>query len=205
MSPPDRQTLGPLLEDAAALWAPERALALGRQLGAEPEATARLLQAGVPLVLVALVQWAATSTAADRLPALLDRAGARIPGPDDGAPDAVAAAVLGALLRARRAAVEAQLQRLSGLDPTSVHGVLATVALRLVSSLARLQEASGRSARTLCRELGAALTRAEDAAPGSIGAFEELLEGEGPVEEDLVRVGRALLESLDRPPRRVPG
>jgi hypothetical protein len=209
MRPLERRSLDALLAELGRWGEGEGACALGARLGTPPETTGRLLAVGVPLVLVALVRHAATSHGTDLLPTTLDRASRSAPtGLEDAASDAAvrqADSFLGHLLGARRGALEAQLERLAGADRASVGRALEAVALPVLDSLARARKEPGPAAREVCRELGAALGRAEDAVPGSIGAFEELLDGGAPPDEDLVRIGRLLLGSLAGPPRRKPG
>lgn len=204
MRPPERRSLDALLTDLGRWGERASACALGARLGTEPEATGRLLAVGAPLVLVALVRRAATSHGTDLLLTTLDRTSRSAVAGAGGAPSEAAAeaeVLLGRLLGARRGALEAQLQRLAGAPPTSVRRVLEAVALRVLACLAEAPADEGLDARSLCRGLGVALSRAEDAVPGAVGAFEELLDGGAPAEEDaLVRIGRLLLESLGRSP-----
>lgn len=135
----------------------------------------------------------ATSGGTDLLPAVLHRASGASARPGDGAGEAEL--LLGHLLGPRRRAIETALARRVALDPCSAHRVLTAVVAKLLESLGDGTLGSRWDARELCREIGTALARGEDAVPGAIGTFEELL-ADGATEEDCVHLGAVLVGSL---------
>lgn len=182
-----------LLRSLCALAGPPATRVLSQRLHTEPSGTARLVLAGVPLVLVAFPRRGATSGGTDLLPAVLHRASGASARPGDGAGEAEL--LLGHLLGPRRRAIETALARRVALDPCSAHRVLTAVVAKLLESLGDGTLGSRWDARELCREIGTALARGEDAVPGAIGTFEELL-ADGATEEDCVHLGAVLVGSL---------
>jgi hypothetical protein len=194
-----------IFESLADLQSPEAARALSRQLGTDEAATQSALAAALPALLGGLSRSGGSPGGAHSLLAALDR-------DHDGSilDDLLGAlgsgqaesgeGILGHLLGARRGAVESQIGRQSGLDPASVGKILAAMAPLVMGALGRARRQGNWDADGLARELGAERARAEEAAPGSFGIFEKLLDADddGEIGDDVARVGTRLIESLFR-------
>jgi hypothetical protein len=192
-----------IFESLADLQNPEAARTLSRQLGTDEAATQSALAAALPALLGALSRSGTSPGGAQSLLAALDRDhdGSILDdllGALGGAQSSSAEGILGHLLGGRRGAVESQIGRQSGLDPTSVGKILAAVAPLVMGALGRAQRRGSWDADGLARELGAERTRAEEAAPGSFGIFEKLLDtdGDGEIGDDVTRIGTQLLGNL---------
>ena len=68
----------------------------------------------------------------------------------------------------------------------------------VMGALGRAQRQGNWDADGLARELGAERSRAEEAAPGSFGIFEKLLDADddGEIGDDVARIGTQLLGNL---------
>ena len=192
-----------IFESLADLQSPEAARALSRQLGIDETATQGAVAAALPALLGALSRTGTSPGGAQSLLAALDRDhdGSILDdliGALGGAQSSSAEGILGHLLGARRGTVESQIGRQSGLDPASVGKLLAALAPLVMGALGRAPRQGNWVAAGLARELGAERTRAEEAAPGSFGIFEKLLDADddGEIGDDVTRIGTRLLENL---------
>jgi hypothetical protein len=195
--------LNSIFESLADLQSPEAARTLSRELGTDEAATQSALAAALPALLGALSRSGTSPGGSQSLLAALDRDhdGSILDdllGALGGGQSSSAEGILGHLLGARRGAVESQIGRQSGLDPASVGKILAALAPLVMGALGRAQRQGSWDADGLARELGAERSRAEEAAPGSFGIFEQLLDadGDGEIGDDVTRIGTQLLGNL---------
>lgn len=201
-------TRGPLLSsilrELADLRRPEAALSLSCRIGARAHATARALAAAVPTLVSAFARMAATTPDAARsLVACLERGHgesvlADVVGTLGGVPSASTDAILEEALGERRGAIEAQIARSAGIDPSQARAVLASSATVVLGALGHALRQRRWSADDLTRTLAGELNLAEDAVPGSVGVLEELLEADADsdIGDDVTEVGAELLARL---------
>lgn len=192
-----------ILGELAGLRRPEAAQALGRRLGGEADASARALAAALPTLLSALARSGARSEAVRLLAEALEREPdegfpADVPGALGTAPPAWVEAILDLALGTRRAVVEVQIARRAGLEPIQAGTVLAGATMLVLAALHRASRQEGCDAVGLARRLAAERMLAEDAVPGSVGIFEELLEADADTDlgDDVTEVGAQLLARL---------
>ena len=178
---------------------------LARQLGASEPATAEAARSAVPALFGALSRNAGSPQGAEALLQALDRdhdgsvlddlAGA-IAGSESGFGEGIHGHVLGG----RRAGLEAEIGRSSGLDGQTIAKLLVALAPLVMGSLGRAQKEHRMGSQELGYELGQVAKHAEESLGERFGVLGSLLDrdGDGRLDEGVIRAGKGLLSRLFR-------
>jgi hypothetical protein len=178
---------------------------ISREIGAEPDATAKAISAALPVLLGALERNSGQPSGADSLfnalrtrhdgSILDDIAGFLGSGNFNDGHD-----ILGHVLGGKRSSVEAGLSRASGLDLSSVSRLLPVLAPIVLGAVGRLQQQHNLDPNGLSNALSEQRRRALQAQPHAMSALESLLDAndDGQVIDDVVKIGSSMLDSFFR-------
>jgi len=176
---------------------------LSREIGANPDATAKAVSAALPILLGALNRNTDQAGGADALfnalqgkhdGSILDNlAGFLGSGQVDDGND-----ILGHVLGGKRQSVETGLSRASGLDLSSVSRLLPMLAPVVLGAVGKLKQQHGLDAAGLSNILSEEHHRVAQAQPHAMSALESLLDSndDGQVMDDVVKLGSSLLGSF---------
>ena len=180
-----------------------RVQSISREIGADPDATAKAISAALPILLGALDRNTNHPAGADALlnalqtkhdgSVLEDLAGFLGGGRFDDGND-----ILGHVLGGKRQSVESGLSRASGLDMSSVSRLLPMLAPIVLGAIGKLQQQHGLDASGLSKALSQERQRAVQAQPHAMSALESLLDSndDGQVIDDVMKLGSSLLDSF---------
>lgn len=177
---------------------------ISRQLGADPQSTAKAVSGALPLLLGAMANNTSRPQGAQSLLSALDRDhdGSVL---DDLAgflgsnPQSIGNGILGHVLGDRQDTVASHLGQASGLNAGQVTQLLAMLAPLVMGALGRMRNQGGLDAGALSGLLGREQQRAQQAAPEGLGGMlSHLLDanGDGSVVDDVARMGAGLLGNL---------
>ena len=175
---------------------------ISREIGADPDATAKAVSAALPILVGALDRNTNQAEGAQALFGALqrDHDGGIL---DDlagflgGARQSDGDAILGHVLGGKRGSVETGLSRASGLDMSSITKLLPMLAPIVLGAIGKMQRQRGLDASGLSEALSQERHRSVQAQPEAMGALESLLDSndDGQVIDDVVRIGSSLIGS----------
>lgn len=157
---------------------------LGRQLGANPQATGSAIQAALPMLLSGLTRNASQAGGANALlgalqrdhdGSLLDDLGGLLGG-SAGGPVVNGAGILGHVLGDRTAPAQTAVAHASGLDGAQVAQLMTTLAPIVMGALGRMQRTQGLDANGLTGLLQGEHAAAAQAQPNLMGLANQLLD-----------------------------
>lgn len=173
---------------------------LSGQLGADEGSVGNAVSAALPLLLGALARNSANPNGAAALSSALarDHDGSILDDPSAflGSGDTAAGeSILGHIFGGRSDAVTAGLSQATGLDHSSVGGLLAILAPLVMGALGRAQREQGLDANGLSVLLGKEHAQMEQVAGPGLGGLTQLLDAnaDGQILDDVVRIGAGLL------------
>ncbi len=189
--------------------------ALARQIGAPEDATAEAARAALPAMFGALSRNASTPDGAGALLGALDRdhdgglledlVGALAGGGGSqsgagGGLGPIGEAILGHMLGGRRSGLESEIGRNAGLDSSTISKLLVALAPLVMGALGKAQKEHRMGSQELGYELGRVSKRAEESLGDRFGPLGSILDmdGDGRVDEGIVRAGKSLLGRLLR-------
>jgi hypothetical protein len=177
---------------------------ISRQVGADPDATAKAVSGALPMLVTALARNSTNSQGAGALASALDRdhdgsilddvAGFLGGGGGGGA----GAAILGHILGGQQSGAQDALGQMSGLKGGQIGQILATLAPLVMGALGRQKQQSSMGASQITDLLRGEQKKAESAAPDMMGMLGKLLDSnnDGSVGDDLARIGMGMLGNL---------
>ncbi len=155
---------------------------IGRQIGADPQATQSALGAAIPMLLTALTHNASTPAGADALHqavtrdhdgSVLGQLGDLI-GQGSAGPGA---GILGHLLGNKQEDAQQSIARSSGLTPQQIGMLLTVLAPIVMGALGKMQRQQGLDAGGLAAQLGEEHAQAAQDSSGLVGLATQLLTG----------------------------
>lgn len=173
---------------------------ISRNVGADENATAKVISGALPVLLGALTRNTRDSGGADALTSALDRdhdgsilddLAGYIGKGDTSDGDGILRHVLGQ----KRGRVEQGLGKASGLDAGSVARILATIAPVILGALSKQRQRDHLDSSGLAGLLGRENEEASRKAPGTMGLVGTLLDqdGDGTAIDDIFKIGGDLL------------
>lgn len=178
---------------------------ISRQVGADPDATAKAVSGALPMLVTALAKNSADTQGASSLAGALDRdhdgsilddvAGFLGGGQSGGG---LGGAILGHILGGRQTGAQDAIGKMSGLNGSQVGQILAMLAPLVMGALGRQKQQSGMGASDISDLLRGEQRQAEKAAPDAMGMLGQLLDSnnDGSVGDDLARMGMGMLGNL---------
>jgi hypothetical protein len=176
---------------------------LSREIGADPDATAKAVSAALPVLIGALDH---NTNDPDGAAALFN---AVRKDHDGGILDDLAGflqhgglqdgqKILAHVLGGKRQPVETGVSRASGLDMSSVAKLLPMLAPIVLGAIGKMQQQQGFDAAGLSNELTRERRRMVEAQPDAMSTLESLLDSnqDGQVADDVVKIGASLLNSF---------
>ncbi len=171
-------------------------------LGADPESTAKAIQAAVPLLVTGMAKNTQQSGGANALHAALDQHDGSILDQALNVFSEMQAGqgggILGHILGANRGAAEQGLAKASGLDLSQIARLLPLLAPLVLGALGKAKQSNGLDAGGLTDLLGREQAHVEATQPGLMGMLGGLLDKnkDGSMMDEAMQIGTSLLGSL---------
>ncbi len=171
-------------------------------LGADPESTAKAIQAAVPLLVTGMAKNTQQSGGANALHAALDQHDGSILDQALNVFSEMQAGqgggILGHILGANRGAAEQGLAKASGLDLSQIARLLPLLAPLVLGALGKAKQSNGLDAGGLTDLLGREQAHVEATQPGLMGMLGGLLDKnkDGSIMDEAMQMGTSLLGSL---------